>query len=227
MAEWNEAEHPRDDDGKFTYKNGGNQQSDKQKMQNRADILFSSMANKGQMTGGAEYLLKGKIEMNVPKETTLQKNFEPTENTNFSLSEREKARIFIQQLEGFREDAYKDIAGVWTIGYGRTENVKPGDKITKEEAEKLFSKDFDKHKMPLENVKIPLSTNEKIALTSFIYNEGPTAFRNSTLLKKLNNGDKQGAANEFDKWIYSKGKISQGLINRRKIEKKLFLTPDK
>ena len=61
---------------------------------------------------------------------------------------------------------------------------------------------------------------------SFIYNEGAGAFEKSTLLKKLNNGDKKGAADEFDKWVYSKGKVSKGLVGRRQREKELFLTPD-
>lgn len=144
-------------------------------------------------------------------------------NTDFSPEAIKKAREFIQGKEGLKLDAYKDTGGVWTIGYGHIKNVKQGDKITKEEAEKFYMDDFKEHIKPLNNVKVPLSENEKIALASFIYNVGPNAFKNSTLLKKLNNGDKKGAAQEFDKWIYDNGKIQNGLVNRRKNEKNLFL----
>ncbi|MBQ3642209.1 lysozyme [bacterium] len=153
-------------------------------------------------------------------------NYKNIDNSFLDNLTQEKARSFIQKLEGYRESAYKDIAGVWTIGYGHTGNVKPGDKITKADAEKLFAKDFYKHTEPLKYVTIPLSNNEKIALTSFIYNMGPNAFKKSTLLKKLNEGNKKAAADEFDKWIYSKGEISNGLINRRRLEKELFLKED-
>ena len=148
------------------------------------------------------------------------------DNINFSENALKKARKFITKKEGFEENAYQDTGGIWTIGYGHTKNVKQGDKITKEEAEKLYKEDFEKHIKPLKKVKIPLSDNQKVALASFIYNVGPTAFENSTLLKKLNKGDIKGASEEFDKWIYDNGVISNGLKNRRKEEKELFLTQD-
>ena len=186
------------------------------------------MAEKGQMTGGAGNLLKGGIEMNVPKETNPQKNFEPIDNTKFSDEAWTKTRILIQDFEDFRPVAYRPTKNdVLTIGYGHTEGVKEGDTITKEEAQELFKKDFQKYSNLMKFVQIQLNNNEKAALTSFAYNVGPGAFRNSTLLRKLNNGDKEGAANEFDKWVYQKGVKLNGLVNRRLREKKLFLTPDK
>ena len=114
---------------------------------------------------------------------------------------------------------------VWTIGYGHTEGVKKGDTITREQADELFKNDLKKYSNYLKNVSVPLNDNEKIALISFVYNVGPSAFKSSTLLKKLNKGDKKGAAYEFDRWIYQKGKKLDGLVNRRKREKDLFLTP--
>ncbi len=70
----------------------------------------------------------------------------------------------------------------------------------------LKKQDFKEHSSYLKYVKVPLNENEKIALTSLIYNIGPNAFIKSTLLKKLNAGDKKGAADEFDRWIYKNQK---------------------
>ena len=144
-------------------------------------------------------------------------------NTTFSDETIKKAREFIGDSEGIKLDAYQDGGGVWTIGYGHTKNVKQGDRITKEEAEKLYKEDFEEHIKPLKEVKVPLTDNQKVALSSFIYNVGGTAFKNSTMLKKLNNNDFVGAANDFDIWIYDNWKKENGLINRRKKEKMLFL----
>lgn len=130
---------------------------------------------------------------------------------------------FLKEAEGLRLEAYKD-ANKQAIGYGNTHNVKVGDKITKKEAEALLRKTIIKYKKIVEsNVRVNLNYYQLIALVSLTYNIGETAFKNSTLLKKLNNGDYIGAANEFDRWIYVNHKKSQGLINRRKKEKELFL----
>lgn len=61
---------------------------------------------------------------------------------------------------------------------------------------------------------------------SFTFNVGTGAFRSSTLLKRLNAGDYQGAASEFGKWVKAGGKVLPGLVRRRKEEAALFLTPD-
>ena len=170
--------------------------------------------------GNNQTPLKGGISYDDVK---VNNNFD---NTYFSSNSIKRARDFIQGEEDFRADAYKDTGGVWTIGYGHIKNVKQGDKITKQEAERLYTEDFKEHIKPLNEVKVPLSDNEKIALASFIYNVGPSAFKTSTLLKKLNAGDKKGAAQEFKKWIYDNGKIQKGLVNRRNREMNLFLTDD-
>lgn len=151
---------------------------------------------------------------------------------DFSDIEIAQAREFIQGSEGFKACAYKPTPNdVWTIGYGHTGLVdgKPitkGMVITKEKAEELYRNDFKAHIAPIKKVKVSLTGNQKIALASLIYNIGGGAFDNSTLLKKLNNGDYKGASDEFDKWVYQNGKKLKGLVNRRKREKELFLTPD-
>ena len=71
-------------------------------------------------------------------------------------------------------------------------------------------------------VVVPINQNQFDALVSLTYNIGIKAFKNSTLLKKLNVGDIRGAAAQFDVWINDGGKVVQGLVNRRAVERKLF-----
>jgi len=166
----------------------------------------------------------------VPKGNNRPENAaksDKIDNTAFSDAAWKKTRIFITGAEDFIPKAKRPLKDdKLTIGYGHTEGVKEGDTITREQAEELYKKDFKKYSEPLKHVKVPLNDNEKAALTSFIYNAGPSAFKNSTLLKKLNEGDRKGAAAEFDKWIYKNGRVEKGLINRRKKEKDLFLMPE-
>ena len=137
---------------------------------------------------------------------------------------------FIKKWEDFRADAYPCEAGVMTIGYGTTryadgKKVQKGDKITEEQALKELCRVIESEEKAVNTlVKIFLSENEEAALICFCYNIGAKDFKTSTLLKLLNKGNKIGASNEFKKWKYVKGKVSNGLINRRKAEKELFLT---
>lgn len=76
-----------------------------------------------------------------------------------------------------------------------------------------------------EAVKVPINQNEFDALVSFVYNVGIGAWRESTLLRKLNSNARAQAANEFERWVYAGGRKLAGLENRREAERKLFLTP--
>ena len=130
----------------------------------------------------------------------------------------------IKKFEGCSLTAYKCPAGVNTIGYGHTKGVKLGDVITQEQAEQFLKDDLKVFESTVNLYVLPncdLTQNEFDALVSLCYNIGGTNFKNSTLLKKLVAHDKEGAANEFDKWVLSKGKKLQGLVNRRKAEKKM------
>lgn len=138
----------------------------------------------------------------------------------------------IKEREGFREEAYQDTGNVWTIGYGTTAaagvGITPvrGMKITREQAEDYLRKYLVKVEAQVMSlVHVPLNENQFSALCSFVYNLGPTQFRNSTLLRKLNRKDYAGAATEFDKWVFDNGQRLNGLVIRRKMEKELFLTP--
>lgn len=135
---------------------------------------------------------------------------------------------FIIEREGEKLTAYLDSVGVWTIGVGHTKGVKRGQRITSAESRELFEADIAEFEEAVNDlVKIPLTQNEFDALVSFTFNLGKGALKKSTLLKKLNKGDKESAANEFLKW--NKGRINgkliaiKGLTIRRTLERKLFL----
>ncbi len=129
----------------------------------------------------------------------------------------------IKGFEGLRLSAYQDSAGVWTIGYGHTGNVKPGDRITQAQAEELLQKDTAWAQQAVrDQVKVPLSQGQFDALTSFTFNLGAGALEKSTLLKKLNAGDYAGAQAEFGKWVHAGGQVLQGLVRRRAAEADLF-----
>lgn len=141
------------------------------------------------------------------------------------------ARCLIAHAEGLRLESYPDPGGVWTIGWGTTringKAVQPDMVITKEQADSYFNHDIaivEKEVSKL--VKVPLTDNQFSSLVSFVYNIGSAQFRTSTLLRKLNQGDYDGAANEFGRWIYDNRKVLNGLITRREHERDLFLTPD-
>lgn len=139
-----------------------------------------------------------------------------TSNNGFNL---------IKEFEGLRLEAYKCSSDKWTIGYGHTSNVRKGQVINELCAETFLTIDVQKCEYAINtSVTVPLNQNQFDSLVSLIFNVGVAAFRKSTLLEKLNNSDYTGASDEFDKWIYSKKKISQGLINRRKKEKDLFVS---
>ena len=138
-----------------------------------------------------------------------------------------KGLELIKKYEGCRLLAYKCPAGVWTIGYGHTADVKSGMAITKVDAERLLLQDLKRFEEGVEAlVKVPLTSNQFSALVSFAFNCGLAALRSSTLLKKLNVGDLNGAAREILRWDKVNKKPVEGLTKRRKEEQQLFLTPD-
>ena len=141
------------------------------------------------------------------------------------MSISNKGVNFIKKFESCRLTAYKCQAGVWTIGYGHTKGVKPGQKITKATAEKYLKNDIKEFENVVrKNVKVPISQNQFDALVSFAFNVGANNFKKSTLLKLLNKGDYEGAAKQFDKWVYANGQRSNGLIARRRDERRMFNT---
>jgi len=134
----------------------------------------------------------------------------------------------IKEFEGFRGTAYFDAAGIPTIGWGHTrsvdkKDVEQGLTITEREAEKFFEEDIQKAINAVSFlVIVKLSSGQRDALISFVYNIGPMAFENSTMLRRLNDGEFEEAASEFGRWIYGGDKVLGGLVKRRKREEKLF-----
>ena len=131
----------------------------------------------------------------------------------------------ITSFEGCRLTAYQDSVGVWTIGYGHTSGVYHGMTITEEEAIAFLRQDLKTAENAVNsNVTYGINQNQFDALVSFTFNVGTGNFTSSTLLKKLNAGDVNGAANEFDRWIYAGGQVLEGLVRRRAAEKQMFLS---
>ncbi len=146
----------------------------------------------------------------------------------------------IKNFEGLSLSAYRDEAGVWTIGYGSTRyhdgiTVKPGDKLGSEvQADALFRNTMGQYQNAVNRyVKVPLSQNQFDALVSFTYNVGVGGLEESTLLIKLNEKNYIEAAAHFLAWDKitdpktGQKIVSETLLERRKEESRLFLTPDK
>ena len=140
----------------------------------------------------------------------------------------------IQEYEDFRANAYLDIKGVPTIGYGTTfypdgTAVEMGDVCTRSQAEVWFANDSKAIDTFLDRnvTQKKLTQNQFDALASFIYNVGRNAFIRSTMYKLIKAGDMTGAADQFLVWnkVTKDGKkvAAEGLTNRRKKERALFL----
>jgi lysozyme len=131
-----------------------------------------------------------------------------------------------KEFEGLRLTAYQDSGGVWTIGYGHTGSAKPGMTITQEKADELLRLDVHWAVSCVNNaVTVPVNQNQFDALVDFTFNIGCGAFRNSTLLRRLNAKNYAEAAEEFTRWKFVKGVEVAGLLRRREADKKLFTTP--
>lgn len=133
-------------------------------------------------------------------------------------------------LDGFyphkKTNSNSKIKGTLTIGYGHTgSDVYKGQEITPEEAEKLLKMDLIIHCNNVNKlVKVPLNQNQFDALVCLEYNIGYGQFSKSTLLKKLNEKNYKGAAEQFLVWNKSGGKVLNGLVKRRTKERLLFLS---
>jgi len=128
-------------------------------------------------------------------------------------------------VEGRGYEPYKDVAGVWTVCDGHTGNdIIKGKKYTDRECDRLLWNDLQPVKKTVDSlVKVPLNEYQRASLYSFTYNIGSGAFSKSTLLKKLNAGDRVGACEELRRWVYAGGMKWRGLMNRRDMERSMCL----
>ena len=142
----------------------------------------------------------------------------------------------IKEFEGFRAEAYRDAAGVWTIGYGTTAAAgvgivpTPGATITKAEAEWYLQKAVNKFAGQVEAMLTqPANDNQFGAFVSLAYNIGPGAFSRSSALRRFNEGKVALAAEAILAWnkatVNGRKQVLRGLARRREAEKALFLSP--
>mgnify|MGYP006921289585 CR=1 FL=1 len=130
---------------------------------------------------------------------------------------------FIKSFEALRLTAYQCEAGVWTVGWGHTAGVHEGDECTEEEAEEMLKWDLAEAEEAVNQfVEVDMRPHEYDALVSFAFNCGVNAFHGSTLLRLLNNEDRNGAALQFPRWNKANGRVSNGLVRRRAAEQKMF-----
>lgn len=143
----------------------------------------------------------------------------------------EYAEVVMKEHEGLRLKAYRCPAGVLTIGYGHTLNVKPGDVISKDTADRLFVEDVERveRQLDAENYSKHLSQGQYDAVIDFIFNLGWGKYRSSTLRKKLLcNVNDVTIPDEFRRWVYGTdpktgAKIKlPGLVKRREWEAQMY-----
>jgi len=132
----------------------------------------------------------------------------------------------IKLHEGLRLEAYPDPATLsvpWTIGYGHTKDVKPGDCITYDQADEFLLQDISWVEDCINDaVDVELTQNQFDSLCSFVFNLGCKAFMSSTLLKLINQGNFAAAQQQFARWNKAGGKVMSGLTRRRKDEADRF-----
>ena len=126
-------------------------------------------------------------------------------------------------MEGLRLEAYEDAAGVPTIGYGHTKDVRMGDRISEYWAKELLRDDIEEAERQVKELKVARNEAQLDALVSFVFNLGIERLKESTLLKVIREGgSKADIKREFKRWVYAGGKKLKGLEVRREWEAKRF-----
>ena len=130
------------------------------------------------------------------------------------------------EMEGCRLAAYRDAAGVPTIGYGHTAGVRMGDRISQQRAKALLRQDVEAVMRQVRALDVARTEAQLEALTSFAFNLGIARLRSSTLLKVIRQGgSKQAIQREFKRWVYAGGRKLSGLVKRREWEASHFFAP--
>ena len=141
---------------------------------------------------------------------------------------------FIHRWEGTRNQAYRDSAGIWTIGTGfirylvghrRGTRVQAGDYLTDAEIEAEFRAQIQVYEQAVTDVvRVKLNQSQFNALVSLCFNIGVHALKRSTVIRELNKGRYTAASRAFTMWNKAGGRVVRGLVNRREAEAKLFLS---
>ncbi len=129
----------------------------------------------------------------------------------------------LMEMEGCRLEAYEDAAGVPTIGYGHTKNVRMGDRITQYWAKEMLREDIEEAEWQVKELNVARTEGQLDALVSFAFNLGIGRLTRSTLLKTIRKGgSKAQITKEFKRWVFADGKQLPGLVKRREWEAKRF-----
>ena len=130
----------------------------------------------------------------------------------------------IKHFEGLVLKAYKCPAGVWTIGYGHTKDVQPGDEWSESNADHMLEVEMEEYEGYVNNsVTAPINQDQFDALVSWVYNLGGGNLNASTMLKVLNAGQYEEVPAQMMRWNKAGGKVLEGLTRRRQAEANLFM----
>ena len=129
----------------------------------------------------------------------------------------------LMEMEGLRLEAYRDAAGVLTIGYGHTRGVREDDRISAYWAKELLREDVEEVAKNVLSLGVARTEGQLDALTSFAFNVGFGRLCRSTLLKTIRRrGSRNQIKRQFKRWVYADGKRLRGLEKRREWEAKRF-----
>ncbi|GHB12561.1 lysozyme [Modicisalibacter luteus] len=135
------------------------------------------------------------------------------------------ASIVVSNFEGTELQSYRDAVGTWTVCTGHTTTAQSGQVKSPQECARRCCVPTLAWALEAvdEQVTVPIAVETRAALVSFVFNVGAGALKNSTLLRKVNTGDNEGACNELPRWVYAGGERLRGLVRRRAAERELCL----
>lgn len=142
----------------------------------------------------------------------------------------EQGLALIRRFEGFRGEAYRCPAGVWTIGYGHTAAagppvVKPGMTMSEADARRVLAADVVRFASAVRLCLTREVNGEQFsALVSFAFNVGVGAFRGSSVLRAVNEGRFADVPERLMLWVKAGGTVLPGLQKRRAAEAALFMS---
>ena len=128
----------------------------------------------------------------------------------------------VTQFEGYSSTVYRDPIGRLAVCWGHDDqSMNYGQRYTREQCANLLYADLLKHASALDCITRPMTDGQRAAFLSFAYNVGTGAFCKSTLARKANAGDMDGACAELSRWTRAGGVVWPGLVKRRALERKV------